>query len=152
MKKRDILILLAVIIIDQVTKIMVFNLNKDNIEIVKGFFSLTKVKNSGAAWGLFSGYMWLFFIVSIIALYFMLKLYKKSLNKDYYFSFALILMIGGTLGNLIDRLLFGYVRDFLNFIIFTYDYPVFNVADMALVIGVGLVILFLIKNPEEELI
>lgn len=152
MKKRDGLILLTILIFDQFSKYWIFNQPKDNVEIVKNFFYISKVKNSGAAWGSFSGQMWLFYIVSVVALYFLYKLYKKSLQKDCYYQFALLLMISGTFGNLIDRILFGYVRDFLNFFIFTYDYPVFNIADMALVIGVGLVILYLIKHPEEELL
>ena len=78
MKKRDLLVLLSVVVVVQISKYMVFNLNQDNIEVIKNFFSITKVKNTGAAWGLFSGYMWLFFIVSVIALYFMIKIYKNS--------------------------------------------------------------------------
>ena len=96
--------------------------------------------------------MWLFYIVSVIALYFLFKLYRDSIKKQAYLRFSIILMIAGTIGNFIDRLIFNHVRDFLNFYIFTYDYPVFNVADMALVIGVGLIILYVIKNPFEELL
>lgn len=152
MKKKDGLFLLVIIVIDQISKYMIFNQAGDNFKIIENFFYITKVKNSGAAWGAFAGKMWLFYIVSIVALYFLFKLYKQSLTKALYFRFAIVLMIGGTVGNFIDRIIFGYVRDFLNFYIFTYDYPVFNVADMALVVGVLLVVLFLIKNPHEELI
>ena len=152
MKKRDSLILLVIIAVDQISKFLIFNQTKDHVEVIKDFFYITKVKNEGAAWGMFSGKMWLFYIVSVVALYFLYQIYKKSLLKDYYFKFATILMIAGTIGNFIDRLFFGYVRDFLNFYIFSYDYPVFNVADISLVIGVALVILFLVKNPHEELL
>ncbi len=152
MKKNDSLILMLVILIDQVSKWLVFKSPKDNIKIIEDFFYITKVENTGAAWGAFSGRMWLFYIVSVIALYFLFKLYRDSIKKQAYLRFSIILMIAGTIGNFIDRLIFNHVRDFLNFYIFTYDYPVFNVADMALVIGVGLIILYVIKNPFEELL
>lgn len=151
MKKKDRLILLVLVALDQISKFVIFENVADNTKVIENFFYITKVKNAGAAWGSFSGQMWLFYIVSVIALYFMYKFYRESFNKPKYFRYAIILMISGTIGNLIDRILFGYVRDFLNFYIFTYDYPVFNVADMALVIGVFLVILFVIKNPSEEI-
>lgn len=152
MKIKDSVIILILILIDQVSKSFAFNLSKDNYKIINDFFYVTKVKNKGAAWGAFSGQMWLFYIVSIIALYFMYKLYTKSLNLSKYLNVAILFMIAGTIGNFIDRILFGYVRDFLNFFIFTYDYPVFNFADMLLVVGVGLVILYIVKNPEQELL
>ena len=152
MRKRNGLILLSIIILDQLTKYFVFHQVKDNVTIIDNFFYISKIKNPGAAWGVFSGQMWLFYIVSAIALYFLIKIYIDSQNKLKYFQLGIVLMISGTIGNLIDRVLFGYVRDFLNFFIFTYDYPVFNVADMSLVIGVGLVIIYLFKHPDEELL
>lgn len=149
MKKNDILILMFLILTDQVSKWFVFKGVSDNIKVIEDFFYITKVENTGAAWGSFSGKMWLFYIVSVIALYFLFKLYRDSIKKQAYLRLSIILMIAGTIGNFIDRLIFGHVRDFLNFYIFTYDYPVFNVADMALVVGVGLIIIYIIKNPHE---
>lgn len=152
MKKKDAVILFMVVLIDQISKFVAFNLQRDNIKVIEDFFYITKVKNTGAAWGSFSGQMWLFYIISVIAIYFLYKIYRESSQRLAYFSFAILLMLGGTLGNLIDRVFFNYVRDFLNFYIFTYDYPVFNVADIALVIGVFLVLIYIVKNPNEELI
>lgn len=152
MKKKDAFFLLIIVLIDQISKFVVFNLKTDNIEVVKNFFYLTKVKNTGAAWGAFSGQMWLFYVISAIAIYFLFKIYRESSLRKAYFNLSILLILGGTIGNLIDRLVFFYVRDFLNFYIFTYDYPVFNVADIALVIGVGLVMIYIVKNPNEELI
>lgn len=152
MKKRDGLVLLIIIAIDQISKILIFNSKTDNLKVIDNFFYISKVENSGAAWGAFSGKMWLFYIVSVVALYFLYKIYRQSYTRSAYFRYSIVLMMAGTIGNFIDRLMFGYVRDFLNFFILGYDYPVFNVADMSLVIGVGLVILYLIKNPHEELL
>lgn len=152
MKIKDMMTLLVILLVDQVSKYVFFLGDKNSIEIIEDFFYITKVKNRGAAWGAFANKMWLFYIVSVIAIYFLFKLYKRSENKASYLKWASLLMLAGTIGNFIDRLYFQYVRDFLNFFIFKYDYPVFNVADISLVIGVGLLILFIIKHPDEEII
>lgn len=73
MKKNDILILMFLILTDQVSKWFVFKGVSDNIKVIEDFFYITKVENTGAAWGSFSGKMWLFYIVSVIALYFCLN-------------------------------------------------------------------------------
>lgn len=152
MKKFDSLILLLTIAIDQLSKYIVFSYENLNIEIIKNFFYISQVKNTGAAWGIFSGAMWLFYIISIVALVYLFKIYRESLNRDYYFRLSLILMLAGTIGNFIDRILFSYVRDFLDFYIFTYDYPLFNIADAALVVGVFLCVIYILKNPNEEVL
>lgn len=152
MKKFDSLILILLIGIDQLSKYVIFSFENLHIEIIKDFFYLSQVKNSGAAWGIFSGHMWLFYIVSLIALLYLFKIYRDSKARPTYFRLAIIFMLAGTIGNFADRILFGYVRDFLDFFIFTYDYPLFNVADAALVVGVGLCILYIIKNPHEEVL
>lgn len=152
MKKRDLIIIISLILVDQLTKYLIFNTNINDFEIIKNFFYITKVYNQGAAWGLLSGFRLGFILISLIALYYMYTIYKKSLNNSFWLTISTNLLIGGTVGNLIDRIYLGKVRDFLNFYIFTFDYPVFNFADTFLVIGVFLIALFIIKNPESEIL
>ena len=103
--------------------------------IIDKFFYISNVENSGAAWGNFSGNtIFLSFISILIFLILFKYAMKEKLNnlKTIYYG----MLFAGILGNLIDRLFFGYVTDFLNFYIFSYDYPVFNFADIFIVVGV----------------
>lgn len=152
MKKRDIVILLSVIVIDQLTKLWAFSYDSLNIEIIKNFFYIGQVKNTGAAWGILSGNMVIFFIVTLIAIYFIVDIYRKSKERPWYFNVALMLVLAGAIGNFIDRMTLGYVRDFFDFYIFSYDFPLFNVADSALVVGVIVIIYYIIRNPHEDII
>lgn len=152
MKKRDILILVSVILLDQLTKFIVFSYQNLNIEIIKNFLYIGQVKNTGAAWGILSGNMIIFYIVTAVAVYFVFDIYRKSKERPFYFTAALMLIMGGALGNFIDRLFLNYVRDFINVYIFGYDFPLFNIADSALVIGVGLVMIYVLKNPSEDIL
>lgn len=131
----------VVFIVDLITKYIIQNhIALQNIEIIKGFFSLTYAENTGMAWSLLSGKQAFLSIVSAIAIGVMIY-YVVAKNVDQFTKVALALMIGGAAGNLFDRLFLGYVRDFLDFIIFGYDFPIFNVADSALTIGVILLII-----------
>lgn len=131
----------AVFIVDLITKYVIQNhIALQNVEIIKGFFSLTYAENTGMAWSLLSGKQAFLSIVSAIAIGVMIY-YVVAKNVDRFTKVALALMIGGAAGNLFDRLFLGYVRDFLDFIIFGYDFPIFNVADSALTIGVILLII-----------
>lgn len=87
------------------------------------------------------GKMWFFYIITAIALVAMIYFYVRSEKQDVMFKTGIVCMAAGTIGNLIDRLMFQYVRDFIDFIILGYDFPVFNVADMALCFGVFLIII-----------
>ncbi len=116
------------------------------IEIINNFFYITNVKNTGGAWGIFSGNVIFLAIISIfvmILLYFFLKSEKNitKLSITYYG-----LLFAGIIGNLIDRVMNGYVTDFLNFYILGYDYPVFNIADILIVIGIILMIIDVVRG------
>lgn len=136
-----ILLIALLMTADQVSKYLVAaNLSAKNIEIIHNFFYITYAQNTGMAWSLLSGQQAFFCLAAAVAIGVMTwYLIYKDPNKIT--RIALALMISGAAGNLIDRLLLGYVRDFLHFYILSYDFPIFNVADSCLTIGVILLIL-----------
>ncbi len=146
MKKKNVLLcalFVVTLLIDQVSKYVIqTNMQlHDSIELIPGFFNLTYVHNTGAAFSILEGKMIFFYAVSIVALI-IIYFYNKTLDKDEFFQkIGVVLIISGIIGNLIDRVLFQYVRDMLDFIIFGYDFAIFNVADSCLVIGVIIVLL-----------
>ncbi|MFH1376183.1 MAG: signal peptidase II [Candidatus Woesearchaeota archaeon] len=127
--KKFLLIAFLVVIFDQVTKFLLEDVHY-------GIFNYTT--NTGAAFSLFQGYTVILSIISALVIVFILFVYKKY--SRYYLSLGLIL--GGTIGNLIDRIMFGYVRDFVDFGF----WPVFNIADAANTIGVIILVWFLVKE------
>ena len=143
MKIREIIIIIILFFIDLITKTIIeANLDiYDTIPIINNFFSITYIQNTGAAWSILEGQIMFFYVVSIIGIilmYIFLKTYKENQIIE---RTAILMMIGGTLGNLFDRLLFHYVRDFIDFNIFGYNFPVFNFADIFLVLGITILII-----------
>lgn len=145
---------LIIIALDQATKYWTVQSipYREVVEWIPGFISFTHHRNSGAAWSILEGQMLFFYIVTIIivgVIIYYLHLYGR---KDRLFGVALSLILGGAIGNFIDRLLFQYVVDMvrLEFV----NFPIFNVADMALTVGVGLMIVYLIldeiKNYKQK--
>jgi len=128
----------------------------DRIPVIDGFFYLTHVRNTGAAFGLFSSAPKIprlaFFIgVSIVAVGIIISFYRKLSPGDRLASLALGLILGGAMGNLVDRIFRQEVVDFLHFRLWRgYSWPDFNVADMAIVIGVGLLVLELLATEGEQ--
>lgn len=152
MRKRDLIIVTVVVFLDLGTKALVqanFSLHQST-EIIKGFFSLTYAKNTGAAWSLFSGRIGVLTLISAIGSIAFYWMYKKTEEKDRISQMAIALMLAGALGNFYDRLVIGYVRDFLDFVILGYDFPVFNVADMSLCIGVVILIIKTLLEKDEK--
>ena len=143
MEKKHYLIFLFLLGIDQASKFYIdstFKLN-EHLSIIPNFFQITYTRNEGAAWSILEGKMLFFYIVSIVAIILLGYFYKHTKKHEYMSRLGIVFMLSGTIGNFIDRLQFQYVRDFLDFQIFGYDFPIFNVADMALCIGVFFVIL-----------
>jgi len=136
-----VIIVIGILLLDQITKLVIVAQIPygTNIEVIKGFFSITHRVNDGAAWSVFSGQMTLFYIITVVALV-IFAYYFKDINfktKKMY-SIGISLLIAGTLGNFVDRVRIKGVIDFLDFNIFGYDFPVFNVADSALNVGLVL--------------
>ena len=100
-----------------------------------------RYENQGAAWSILEGKIGVFLIVAVVAIIGIFYYFKQSHAYQKLTRFGLVLVLSGAIGNLIDRIVFGYVRDFIGFNIFGYSFPIFNVADMAITIGIGLVVL-----------
>jgi len=153
MKKfKFIFIIVIAFILDQVSKILVMNNLKINgsIDVIKNFFRITYSHNDGAAFGMFGGKTIFIVVVSILVLAYLLfeLFYHKKRNLLVDISTSLI--VGGLLGNLFDRLYFGYVRDFLDFKIFNYDFAIFNLADTFIVVGAVLFLIGVILEERHE--
>ena len=145
-----IIISIFILLIDQVTKALAsiyLTLNK-SLDIITNFFSLTLTNNYGAAFGIFKYSNTLLIIATLIILIILYK-YMHSFKKNMRNKIAFGFILGGVFGNLIDRIIKGYVVDFLDFKIFNYDYPVFNVADIAIVIGVILLGYAIIRKEDK---
>jgi len=160
--KRKYLILLATVIgvigLDQLTKFLILErfVLGETVSLISGFFNLTYVQNKGAAFGLLaqanpSFRVPFFIILPLIALGSIGYVFQKISNRDTKMALALSLVIGGAIGNLLDRLSLGYVVDFLDFHWrWTYHFPAFNVADSAICIGVGLIMLDILKQEKPS--
>ncbi|WP_164215392.1 signal peptidase II [Virgibacillus sp. YIM 98842] len=145
------LIALIIIGIDQWTKwIIVQNMELgERIPVIENFFYITSHRNSGAAWGILQGQMAFFYIVTVIVVIGIIFYMQKYAKNNRLLAVSLSLLLGGAIGNFIDRLLHQEVVDFLDFYIFGYNFPIFNVADSSLTIGVILVIIATIIEEKK---
>jgi signal peptidase II len=131
-------------ILDQVTKALVLKYigMDDVIPIIPGFFNLVQAHNTGAAWGMMSGNNGLFMVLLIGAFIGVSILWKKGVFKDIWTRVAAALLLAGIAGNLTDRIMHGFVVDFLDFILPWYGhFPSFNVADSCICVAAGLFII-----------
>ena len=108
--------------------------------IINNFFYFTYAHNTGVAWGMMSGHLLLFILVALVSAVVMIVYFRRTSKKEILTRFGLVLAFSGMIGNLFDRIVLGYVRDFIDVIIFNYNFPIFNIADIAVVVGVGLII------------
>lgn len=150
--KKTFLIAIGLIIFDQLIKnIMVFLLEMgQSILVIKNFFSLTLLGNKGAAFSILSSNTLLLILISIAVLnviYFCLIKNKKLKNIE---EISYGILIGGITGNLIDRVIRGEVIDYLDFNIFGYNFPVFNFADICIIVSIILIFIDTIKGDKNE--
>lgn len=159
MRKYHFLIALLVIAVDRVTKWTIAHRLSlhDGFQVIPGFFRIIHAENPGAAFGIFadSPSPWkvgLLILFSVIALLIVSALLWKSSHTLTTTGVGLALILGGAIGNLWDRLVSGHVVDFLLFYIGRYQWPAFNVADSAIVIGAGLLVFEILftKSPSQK--
>jgi len=160
MKKKYrilLIVFLVVIALDQSTKLMIqqtLPLHK-TVEIIPGFFNLIHVRNTGGAFGIFGGEKGpvgsvLFVAASLVAVGILVILFLRVKEHEKMLTFSLALLLSGAIGNLLDRLSYGEVIDFLDFYISPYHWPAFNVADSAISIGIGLMALELLIKEQKK--
>ncbi|MCH6268361.1 MULTISPECIES: signal peptidase II [Neobacillus] len=137
------LIALFVIVLDQITKWLIEKnmYIGESIPIIDKFLYITSHRNRGAAWGILQGQMWLFYVITVIVIIAIMYYLYKAAKGKWLLGVSLAFMLGGAIGNFIDRVVRKEVVDFIHTFIFGYNFPVFNIADSALVIGVGLLMI-----------
>jgi signal peptidase II len=160
LKKKNILFLAIaslVILLDLATKAWILSTMQiyDSFVVVKGFFSITHVRNPGAAFGFLAGapplFRYLFFIaITVAAIALILHYLRSSRIEEPSLISALALILAGAVGNLIDRIRFGEVVDFLDVYIGNYHWPAFNVADSAITVGAGVLMAILLRRRKER--
>lgn len=141
------------LVADRITKAQISSniAEGEKIEVIKDFFYITHHTNTGAAWGILQNSTMILGILSIVVsiglLYFFVKFDMWPVRL------SLTMIIGGAVGNAIGRIFSGRVTDFLDFYIFGYDFPIFNVADMMVTVGTIILVVFILffyKEPKEE--
>jgi signal peptidase II len=149
--------LFGVLLLDQLTKSMIVQklFLYEKVEVIRGFFNIIHVRNTGGAFGIFGGEKGglgsvLFVVVSLVAIGAIVYLFVKAREDEKALAFSFTLILSGALGNLIDRIRYGEVIDFLDFHVSTYHWPAFNIADSAICIGIGLLALELLAKDKKK--
>ncbi len=148
-----IIIIAALVVLDQVTKLMALHLLEPvgSVEVIKGVFRFTYVENEGAAFGMFADNRWVFMIISTVAIAALLIYLWKFRPNSRFACMALSMIIAGGIGNMIDRVYLGFVVDFLDFCAFPELWMwVFNVADVCVCVGGGMLVLWLVMSIIDE--
>jgi len=148
MKKISI-IALCFLLIDQSIKILVNNIFSfgQSLAIIPSFFSITLLKNTGAAFSILRSSTLFLILISVVALILIYLFFIKNKGLTNTDKWLYGMLIGGVLGNLFDRIFYGYVIDYLDFNIF--NFPVFNFADVLIVISIILIIINMIRREEH---
>ncbi|MBM6507097.1 signal peptidase II [Staphylococcus pasteuri] len=157
MKKKyytgiSLFVVIFILVIDQITKWIIASSMKigDSYEVIPNFLNITSHRNNGAAWGILSGKMFFFYIITVIILIILVLFFIKEAKYNLFMQLAVSLLFAGALGNFINRLFNGEVVDFIDTNIFGYDFPIFNIADSSLTIGVILIIIALLKDTTNK--
>ena len=147
----------VIVVLDQITKTIIINSLElyHSVKIIPGFFNITHIHNPGGAFGFLANQssavrVIVFLFVSILALGFILYFYHKTPETHKMLATGFALIFGGAIGNLIDRVRFGTVVDFLDVYIKNLHWPAFNIADSAITIGMGVFVYHIVAKKMPE--
>ncbi len=146
------IIALVIVVIDQVTKWIIDTSMEigERIPVIENVFYITSHRNQGAAFGILQGQMWFFYIITTIVIIGIIYYMEKEAKYDWLYGSSLGLILGGAIGNFIDRIFRGEVVDFVDTFIFGYNFAIFNVADVALCVGVALIFIKMIVDERKK--
>ena len=149
-RRKTIIYSFYIVLIDQISKVLVFNALgfEKSYNIIPNLLNLTLVKNKGAAFSLFSNSTTLLTIISALASLLIITIMTSYPPKSYWNSIGLAYLLGGTVGNGIDRLFKGYVLDFIEIV--PINFPIFNVADISINIAIVCFIIDIIKTKDKS--
>ncbi|WP_017548465.1 signal peptidase II [Salinicoccus carnicancri] len=140
--------------LDQLTKFLVVTRMEEgeSIPVLGKYLAITSHRNSGAAWGMLQGQMIFFYIITVVVLAILVYVYIREAKDNLLLQTAIVMLAAGSFGNFIDRILFQEVVDFVDVLLIFYDFPIFNVADSALTVGVVLMIVefFFMGKGEKD--
>lgn len=142
------------VVLDQWTKWLVVSDMElgERIPLIDPYLGLLSHRNRGAAWGMLEGQMWLFFIITTIVIVGIVYYFHRHAQNQPLFQLGLMVLLGGAIGNFIDRLFRGEVVDFVDVLIpvINYEFPIFNVADAALTVGVVIIFIFILLDERKQ--
>ncbi|PLR69947.1 signal peptidase II [Bacillus sp. UMB0893] len=146
------IIALFIIALDQLTKWLIVNELEigERIPVIENVLYITSHRNQGAAWGILQGQMWFFYVITVIVVIGLVIYIQKYAKDQRLMGIALGLMLGGAIGNFIDRVIHQEVVDFVQTYIGTYPFPIFNIADSSLCVGVVLLFIVMLFEGKQE--
>lgn len=145
--KKEFGIIGLFILIDQIVKLFAMHITNP-ITIIPNFLQLIYVQNFGVAWSMFNNKMLLIIAFSAVAICYLIYILRQY-RTHLIIHFGILMMLGGAIGNVLDRLIRGFVVDYIDVVIFGYDFPVFNIADMLLVCGVILIFVETLRKAKN---
>lgn len=148
----SLIIFFIVVIADQLTKWVIATQMTigESFNVIPHFLNITSHRNDGAAWGILSGQMYFFYLITIVIIVALVIFYIKEAKNHMTMQVAITLLLAGAIGNFIDRVLNGEVVDFVDTVIFGYDFPIFNIADASLTIGVAILVILLLTDKTND--
>ena len=146
MKKKKIQKIIGftlLLILDQISKAFMRNVLKDgSLTLIPNFFKLELAFNTGGAWSILNGNVGVLILLNILILFFLFKMSSK-IKDTRLKSISYVCLVAGTIGNLLDRIFYGAVTDFLSFNFWGYHYPIFNLADICITLGMIIMVLIM---------